>query len=56
MRKIPVYLCNKKKCENGSCELCHYTTDINYAERDEKGEPIVSYYTEWKRLKWEAEK
>lgn len=43
MRKIPVYLCNKKKCENGACELCHYTTDINYAERNTNDEPIVAY-------------
>lgn len=43
MSKIPVYVCNRNKCENGACDLCHNTSDINFAERDEKGEPIVAY-------------
>lgn len=44
MSKIPVYICNRKRCENGSCDLCHNTTDITFAKRDENGEPIVAYY------------
>ena len=44
MSNIQVYVCNRKKCENGACDLCHNTTDINFAERDEKGKPIVAYY------------
>lgn len=43
MSKIPVYLCNKKRCENGACEVCHYTTDINFAERNTNDGPIVAY-------------
>ena len=50
MRKIPVYICNRKRCENGTCDLCHNTTDINFAEQDENGEPIVSYYINWNEL------
>lgn len=44
MSKIPVYVCNRKRCENGYCDLCHNTTGIDFAERDENGEPIVAYY------------
>lgn len=39
---VIVYVCNKKKCNNGACELCHHTTDIRYAELDENGEPIIA--------------
>ena len=48
MSKIPVYICNRKRCENGACDLCHNTLDIEYAERDEEGKPAVAYY--WNRL------
>ncbi len=39
------YLCNKKKCEYGSCRfeepLCSHTTDKNYAlHKDEMGKFI----------------
>ena len=40
MRKIPVYICNRKRCENGTCDVCHNTTDITFAEKDENGEPV----------------
>lgn len=50
MSKIPVYICNRKKCKNGSCDLCHYTTDITFAEKDENGKPAVSYYINWNEL------
>lgn len=44
MSKIPVYICNRKRCDHGSCDVCHNTTDINFAERDENGNLIVAYY------------
>lgn len=25
------YVCNKLKCENGRCDICHHTSDIKYA-------------------------
>lgn len=48
MSKIPVYICNRKMCKNENCDICHNTLDIEYAERDEEGKPIVEYY--WNRL------
>lgn len=48
MSKIPVYICNRKRCKDGTCDICHNTLDIEYAVRDEEGKPIVACY--WNRL------
>jgi hypothetical protein len=44
MSKIPVYVCNRKRCKDGACAICHNTSDIEYAERDIEGNPVVAYY------------
>lgn len=52
-KKIPLYLCNR----NGPCyRECYLTPDINYAVRDDEGNPIIAAYIEdpgdtWSRLK-----
>ena len=46
-KKIPLYLCDKKRDCNGPCyRYCHLTHDINHAVRDDEGEPIIVTYWE----------
>lgn len=44
-KKIPLYLCDKKRECNGPCyRYCRLTHDINHAVRDEEGDPIIVEY------------
>lgn len=44
MSKIPVYICNRKKCLICRGAICGRTIDKDYAELDENGEPKVGGY------------
>lgn len=44
MSKIPVYICNRKKCLICRGAICDRTIDKDYAEVDEKGDPEVAGY------------
>lgn len=44
MSKIPVYICNRKKCLICKGIICGRTIDKDYAELDENGEPKVDGY------------
>lgn len=41
-KKIPLYLCDKKRECNGPCyRYCRLTHDINHAVKDDEGNPII---------------
>ena len=44
MSKIPVYICNRKKCLVCRGAICGRTIDKDYAELDENGVPKASGY------------
>jgi len=60
-KKIPLYLCDKKRDCNSLCyRECHLTHDINHAVSDDEGNPVIVTYFEdpgdtWSGFK-EAEK
>ena len=45
-KKVPLYLCDKKRDCNGPCyRECRLTHDINHTVRDVEGNPIIITYT-----------
>lgn len=44
MSKIPIYICNRKKCLVCKGAICGRTIDPEYAEVDENGEPKAAGY------------
>lgn len=44
MSKIPVYICNRKKCLVCKGAICGRTVDKEFAELDENGDPIIAEY------------
>lgn len=42
MSKKLLYVCNKKKCKDRSCDWCRHTSDAEFAERDENGRPVIA--------------
>lgn len=53
-KKIPLYLCDKKRDCNGPCyRECHLTHDINHAVKDDEGKPIIVTYWEDPERTWQ---
>lgn len=44
MSKIPLYVCNRKKCLICKGTICGRTIDKDYAEVDENGDPEMVGY------------
>ena len=47
MSKIPVYICNHKRCMVCYRTLCGRTFDKEFAELDKNGEPIIDHYVSY---------
>ena len=46
-KKIPLYLCDKKRDCNGPCyRKCRLTHDIDHAVRNDESNPIIITYIE----------
>lgn len=54
-KKVPLYLCDKKRDCNGPCyRECRLTHDIDHAVRDDEGKPIIITYIEDPGDTWSA--